>query len=466
MDSSKLIFEIENSKEILDFTSTDGTPLWMIARWYLLHDVVGGRLLRYSTPMRMRKIEINMFKNILNTCFYNIFHKKIFKDKEIIFYATNRKTIINGEFCNRYVDFFNSVYPEQSVVIEQALLNWEWPFPRINNQVYFDTISRIKGEMLARIESKKEYHNVEELVNYFCVRAHEVLGYKYTENEKKQFITHICKLVSSMRYQAKWISKVIPNSTKVVLSVGAGYSHYYIFNKMLREHGITSIEIQHGYVSSNNIMYNYGDAIVSDSRIKNGMPDYIFTYGDWWSNQINCPIKKISIGNPYHDFCINNLGKKSNKQITVMGIGENTENYLKLTNFLSKSFGDHRVIFRPHPGEFSMITKLMRNINFSVVIDNNVEVYDTISESSIIVGEVSTVLFEAIGIVDRIIVWDTDYTRTYLPKHPFETFSSFEELKDIISKPSTTLLDVDDYWEKNWKQKYIDFITSGLQIGI
>lgn len=76
----------------------------------------------------------------------------------------------------------------------------------------------------------------------------------------------------------------------------------------------------------------------------------------------------------------------------------------------------------------------------AINIDSNVEVYDTLKESEIIISEISTVLFEAVGIVKRILVWQTEYSKKYFPNPPFETFENDEELVELIgSKNRATI---------------------------
>ena len=95
-----------------------------------------------------------------------------------------------------------------------------------------------------------------------------------------------------------------------------------------------------------------------------------------------------------------------------------------------------------------------------IELDDGPEIYTTLSDTSIIIGEVSTVLFEAIGIVNRIIVWNTAYAKAYLPDHPFECFSTYEELKDLIQKDQGIKYTDNEFWEKNWKEAYQNFIKS------
>ena len=133
--STTKILEIENDPHILDFMTYDNVPIWMIARFFLLYNIIGQEEFNFHTPIRSRRATGAMITNITKTFFHNIrYHGNI--DREILLYSTNRKTLINGKYFNRYVDQLYQVCPTKSFVIEQPLLDWSWPYPRMNKDVY------------------------------------------------------------------------------------------------------------------------------------------------------------------------------------------------------------------------------------------------------------------------------------------------------------------------------------------
>lgn len=455
------IFEVENDKELLNYVTYDKVPIWMISRYHLLYRLAGGKLLGYESENRNRKFSAKIIKNIMRTAVYNLTHKSITKDKTIYLYTTNRKTLVDKKYFNRYVDQLYDIYPEDSVVFEQPLLDWDWPFPRINNTVYFDTIGRIKGEIFSRLSYKRDYNEVYKMIKYFNARLIQICGMGLDKEEIKLHTNYIARLIVSMRYQSLWLERKLTSKTKVVVMVGAGFPFYYFLNRMLKEKEIISVELQHGYISKNNFMYNYAEKIVHDKRVQQGLPEYMLTYGSWWNGQMNCPIVKVPIGNPYREYCRNRIRKKNsyNRSITVIGTtGENINSYFELIEYLG--FTNYKIKFRPHPGDLDKAKRKVKENKSKIEIDDNPEIYETLSNTSILIGEVSTVLFEAIGIVNKILVWQTKYTNAYLPDHPFESFSSYKQLKEILLINKKVDYSVDDFWEKNWKESYQRFIKS------
>lgn len=465
-EKSKKILELENDSRILDFVTYDGVPIWMMARQFLLYSIVSQNELGFTAPARTRKVERGIIRCAVKSLIHNIRSGRELKNSKVVLYSTNRKTIVDGLYFNRYVDQFLEVFPEESFAIEQPMLDWSWPDPRYNTRVYYDILARISGEIKSKAFYSKDRQQIQAMLKFFNVRMLHIFGRKIDDDCLRYCERYIASIIINMRSLANWFAKKISKDTEVVIAVGAGFPYYYYFNRKLREKGVLTVELQHGYISKYNIMYNYADKIVNDSRLSNGLPDYFFTYGKWWNKQFNCPVEKISIGNPYHNLCINNISKVVSKDIVVIGISQNTHEYIMLTDKLQQALPDKKVLFRPHPGEMSAAKEIILNNGFDVNIDTNDDIYTTLARASVILSEASTVLFEAIGLVDTIAVWRTEYSKAYLPIHPFEAFDSLDELLEIITeaKNDSSADSTAQIWEKDWRTNYIGFIKEYCNI--
>lgn len=462
------IFSVEEDPRILEFKTYDGIPIWMMSRYYFLYNILFSRMLRFDSPTRLRELNATAISTIIKTVGYNISHQSLKKRKTILLYTTNRKTTVDSKFFNRYTDQLALVYPDETLTIEQALLNWEWPFPRANNCVYFDINSRIIGEIRSRLGSKRDVPQIVELVDYVASKANDLCDIHFSDKDKQVHISYIEKVIISMRYQAKWIEKQSTKDTKLFVMVGGAYPFSYPINKVLKEKGIKTADLQHGYITKSNLMYNYSEGIVHHPDVVQGLPDYFLTYGDYWNTQFNCPSKKVSIGNPYNDLsmkkdktAVRNDTSGKDRFITLFGTGENTDHYISLTQFIAKHFdGKYRVKFRPHPGERKYVEQFLTDHSIDISVDSNIEVYDTLKESEIIISEISTVLFEAVGIVKRILVWQTDYSKEYFPDPPFETFENDDEVIELIcSKNEPPSFDSHYFWADKWEHNYKKFIS-------
>lgn len=463
MTAIERIFSIEEDSEILKFRTYDDIPLWMMARYYFLYNVLFSRMLGFASPTRLREINGMTFSTVFKAAVHNTIHSAYKKEKQILFYTTNRKTIVESKYFNRYTDHLAMIYPDNTVTIEQALLNWEWPFPRVNNCVLFDVNSRIVGELKARFSYNRDIAQIIELVDYIVGKARELCGVRFDEADRETFVSYISKVVLSMRYQAEWIERQTTKETKIVIMIGGAYPFSYPINVVLKGKGIKTADLQHGYITKSNLMYNYSRGIVNHPDVIRGLPNYFLTYGEYWNTQFNCPSKKITIGNPYNDYSIKYDFDRTDDEpgyITLFGTGENTENYISLTEYLSIHVSKgYRVKYRPHPGERKYVEDYIKQKGINIEIDSNVEVYDSLKESDIIISEISTVLFEAVGIVKRILVWQTNYSLEYFPDPPFEVFSRFDDIMGLLdSDEKIPNYYRSEFWDSNWEQKYRDFV--------
>jgi hypothetical protein len=87
------------------------------------------------------------------------------------------------------------------------------------------------------------------------------------------------------------------------------------------------------------------------------------------------------------------------------------------------------------------------------------DIYQSLAGTDVLVAEVSTGLFEAVGLVERIFVWDTSKSRFSLPVHPFESIESADQLAETLMGSSAPLgINVSDIWASDWRSRFIKFI--------
>lgn len=95
------------------------------------------------------------------------------------------------------------------------------------------------------------------------------------------------------KYYKKMLKKITPKAIFVVCHYSTNLWPLY---PVAKEMNIPVIELEHGTVIDH-ISYNYMDL----SEVGKQLPDYLFAYGDFWTNYINLPmcVKVCSVGNPF-----------------------------------------------------------------------------------------------------------------------------------------------------------------------
>jgi hypothetical protein len=224
-------------------------------------------------------------------------------------------------------------------------------------------------------------------------------------------------------------------------------------------------EYQHGAISKGHDGYNVADALLVNTSFHKVLPDYLLTYGKWWSNQTNMPIKKIPIGNPHLTESTTGLAQanKCKDMILILGDGIETNLYLELASHIYGFVQNQglTVAFRPHPFERDRVRSMQ--LPRGVVLDTQSDIYPSLIKSRVVISELSTGLFEAVGLSDMVLLWDTDKSRFAFPEIPFKSFSTIDELETLLKNDTpydvgSNSIPASELWEPNWKQNYLRFV--------
>jgi hypothetical protein len=127
-----------------------------------------------------------------------------------------------------------------------------------------------------------------------------------------------------------------------------------------------------------------------------------------------------------------------------------------------------RLVFRPHPIERDLLDELARSNQAGVEVDNVADINASMFGTAAVIGEVSTGLFESVGLAGRTFVWDTPKARFSLGSHPFETFSSAVEFATKLAQRRLAApLASANLWASGWQQRYAAFLSEhGIEIQV
>lgn len=465
---ANIISIIEDDEKILSFNTSDGLPIYLMAKKYLIFDKLMPKLLEGMTVSAGdREKNFNALIFLCKAFIHNSIYKKKFRSSEILFYSVSRPTMVSERYINRYTDLLAKAFDCNSMTIEGTSSDWTWCSPRYNNRVIYDGPSIVVGTIFSKLLFRKDVRTVTSFVKYFSELVKKNCGVIFKDSEISKISIDIAQNIAIMRYKTKWLERYIPKSVKLVIMVGGSYPYYYPINKMLKRRGIISSDIQHGFITKTNPVYSYTSKLCENKVVIEGTTDYFLTYGEWWNSQILNPTKKVAIGNPYRNFCIKELIEKhsvTKNKILLIGCEVSTKMYVKWTKQLSDTLPEFEVCFRPHPGERRETFRILEEENIDIDLDDEKEIYNSLNNASTVISEISTVLFEAIGICDNIIVMNTSYSRAQLPYHPFTTCTSIAEVVQLLKCDSIgekKTID-NEIWSTNSINKFKHFVDDVL----
>jgi hypothetical protein len=467
-----VLLQVENDNDLLEYSCPEtGLPVWPLIRVQVLRAIMSDwlfnstSLLSFSKNRNFRKLA----KDTALSAIHN-FTNNVDRHRDILIQSTGLGNYVNeGITRDRLVGYFSEVMPERTIVYQdkpKEHLRQRYSFEPIMYSKPRSTIHNIYSRLVVNTKHKELARHVIERVTRNAI---ERLDYTFKSDLTQSLINSLSKHIASLPFvtdaYASWFSKC---GFKLMLKEDACYGGKgvpVIYAAKLNN--IPVAEYQHGAISRGHDAYNVADALLVNTTFHKVLPDYLLTYGNWWSKQTNLPIKKIAIGNPHLTESTSRIMRSSmpRNNVLILGDGIETDLYLELAS-RCYSFLENQglsVVFRPHPLERDRVRTM--ELPRGVILDDQPDVYPSFMESRVVISELSTGLFEAVGLSDVVLLWETEKSKFAFPEIPFKSFSTFDELETILNFDRTYTEDSisipdSELWEPNWKQNYNDFVES------
>ncbi len=467
------MLEVENDASIAEFVCPDtGIALWTQVRIVffvaMMSDLlygapVTGRAHNRSQPARAaatmaRSVGRNLRFRLTGRC-----------RAKVCIMGNGIADEWNGKaWHNRLSDHFALAQGDESLVVADHF-EWRWAYPRANERTMLhapqQALHAIADKLAVRDRHRKR---AALLIDIVCRRAEKALGWTPGPRRRQAMIDRLAAksagLGFKLRNYAAMLAAVEP---KVLLVDAACYGPAACLIAAARRNGIVTAEYQHGSISGGHVAYNFGPALLNDAAFTSTLPEHFLSYGTWWSEQINAPVRHWTVGNPHRTAklaqAVGDAGPQDD--ILILSDGIDFPRYLALAQELAptaKRLG-LTIRLRPHPLERTLVEASYGVAIGNVTIDRERDLYASIRRAHAVVSEVSTGLFEAAGVARKLFLWDTPKARFGFPSHPFESFSSAPMLLDQLQCPNSGALKTDGseaIWASGWRQRYAGFLQA------
>ena len=469
------ILSLEDDPILLAFHCPNTTiPVWALIRVTFIRTIMSELLYKntsLTTGPRQRQYK-QALQYGLRSLVHNSYHRNDYTSDICLFSSGFGNFTRNSHTFERLVGYFANTYPDKSLIYQgHGDLRWHsnHQFPR----VLYAAPSTLYTQVVGRIRLNGAHLRLAAAVlERAAANAFELLGHVVQPRDmavlKRSLAQQLAAMPFTTDYYAGWFScRKIRLLLKEDGCFGARSIAILAAAKLA---GVATAEYQHGALSAGHDGYNVAPALEHSLEFKRTLPDYLLTWGEWWGEQINMPLRRIVIGNPHFTESTKHISttKTTRECILILGDGIETELYLDLAKNVAKAANVRgvRVLFRPHP--FERLRTERAAIPVGVEVDKNSDIYQSFAVASIVISELSTGLFEAANLVDRVIMWNTQKARFAFPKLPFPSFSSFTELEDMLFQKPNFYSDVEGsstrskIWDNNWKLNYKNFVESIL----
>ncbi|MBT2833722.1 hypothetical protein HIP83_11665, partial [Staphylococcus coagulans] len=90
----------------------------------------------------------------------------------------------------------------------------------------------------------------------------------------------------------------------------------------------------------------------------------------------------------------------------------------------------------------------------------NRDIYSSFTSAYAVAGEVSTGLFEALGIAGKVLLWETPKAKFSYPNHPFTGFTDAKGFVEELLTPKWPGSSVagEEIWAKDWVGNYRNYL--------
>jgi hypothetical protein len=463
------MLSVEDDRAILEFYCAEtGVLLWPYIRALFFRMIISD--FYYDQPLitvtTFRKTGAKAFETLAKSVLHNARMRfgMQYRADVCIMPTGIGNHFSNGKWFNRLSDYFALALPMQSLVIE-GQSGWEWTLPKVVRRAVFQAPMQAGAAVVGRLLVRDVHaKRARDLIRLVSDRAQQLLGWELGVERGQRLVTVLgakaAALPHSYRQYRNLLQRVGP---KVLMKEDACYGQSAALMCVAKDLGITTAEYQHGVVSAGHDAYNLAPALAASPEYRKTLPEYFLSYGDWWSEQVSLPLKKISIGNPHREAQVALFSHvhAEKHDILVLGDGVETERYLTLCRFLADNLTviGLRTVFRPHPAQRAAVRNLCEKGIREVSIDETASIYSALTTAYAVVGEHSTGLFEAIGLADRVYMWNTGKANFGLPSHPFKVFDSANQLIDMLKVDAPFFGgSVKSLWKPNWRDNYLSFL--------
>lgn len=382
------------------------------------------------------------------------------KRADVAVFCSSHRTLFNGKYKCEYTD--DLIKRMDNCVAYENPTGYEHKKPAYTKDlIYTDrifVIARIVSQIKKRRKRKFQriIHECKRRLTNALLELSNVYQVKIDIERNILFAANIIIYNTEL---SKLLKRLLTYSNpKVVVEV----CHYNSFNMLLNEiasqMNIKTIELMHGGIGINDVPYQYA----LDSIPFKGLPDYLFTFSDYWNDIVHLPKQNnhvISTGFPLFERRMENYRhiKKQVKNILFISQGtigqELSHLAVKVNKLIDRS--KYNIIYKLHPGEVSIWESSfswLKESDIEVVTDSDRSIYEYFMISEYLIGVYSTAIYEGIGCGLETYIYDIAFAEemdSLVQKGYAEYIHSAEELVNFLNKKPEDLKEKNDLWKEN-----------------
>ncbi|MBW3545733.1 MAG: hypothetical protein KY428_09085, partial [Bacteroidetes bacterium] len=154
--------------------------------------------------------------------------------------------------------------------------------------------------------------------------------------------------------------------------------------------------------------------------------------------------------------------KRVEKKVLILGTGTSKDQLITFCKHLHSNpfFVDYQFVLRPHPWERAVAAEKYSELLEQGFILDFANLYESLSASAVVFGEMSTAIFEATGYNIPVYLIATEHCRTNVTEStPFPVIEINEEVS-IIDFRSLQQSSRVNLWAEDWDKNFLQFLSN------
>jgi hypothetical protein len=448
-----LCFE-ETCEALLDYATEGGQPYWLVVRWHLCRLAQDRTQQTETSALRFRRSQPFVRKlRLAAACAGDLAGAALRRGAAVVFVCTGGANMRETRgYAHRLVDRFAGCFPDDTLVLERPHeLQYFRPraYGRVGGWGGWQLLETLGGKV-GRLSARQE-----ERIGSFLALLQREFG-DLADAGEWAWLRSLCVRFSRSEAIAtaayRWVlGRLRP---KVLLLEDAHYGAAGHLILAARQLAIPVAEYQHGLVSLNHEAYNYAPGLLARGYARY-LPDYFLAYGAYWGTCLSTSAKIVVIGNPNLAARLQEVPPGPAKHAGVLFVSSAMDSgrYIAVMTDLLR-WGFH-VVFRPHPIERPRLAQVYGDFfeRNGIPVDLQPNALIALAGHAIIVGDISTALFEALALGRAVYAIEAPATATHVGDL-LPTFSTAEQLRGLLQSPAAAAAGADEIWAGEWEQRY------------
>ena len=440
------LLEVEDRYSLYE-KQIEGVYCWTLTRSSMQYSVIGKASGNSRSPHeneKKLKYKINALKCVISSLWSLLLIKKE-RNKEVVF-LVSRRIWDNGRFVSYCTEDLKA-WKTNSVLLEQSNSTQNQECVNEDGQMYIDALVQYNLVYLKlyrsfcrrKVEKLRKKTSIE-----LSAPLGEILGYYNSDKTVEKAVDDIVDHILLFNISKKTFSRILTVFNPRVIIEVCHYSFInMVFNSIAHDLGIPVVELQHGTMHEDHIAYQYS----KDVKVPL-LPDYIFTFSDYWNKVANVPrtsTKLISTGFPYFEKGVQKAKEENvrrDNRTTILFLSPGLETHLgqiaiDIANACdSKSY---RIIYKLHPFEYNMKDSALEHLirdDIELIRGSEPGLYDLFAQSDIQISTFSTAIYEGLGFGLKTFIYKEGWAQTmqsFVDEGYGKFFETSEELKMLIA---------------------------------